>query len=47
MSTARDRILEACGPLTVYRDIAELDANYETSPLAGSDLAAETLATNL
>ena len=39
--------LEACGPLSIYPDIAELDANYETSPLAGSDFAAETLATIL
>jgi HAD superfamily hydrolase (TIGR01509 family) len=38
--------LEVCGPLRIYRDIAELDANYETSPLVRSELA-DTLATNL
>jgi HAD superfamily hydrolase (TIGR01549 family) len=38
--------LEACQPLAIYRDITELDAHYETSPLARSEFA-DTQATNL
>jgi len=31
--------LRACGPLAIYRDVAELNASYDSSPLADEALA--------
>ena len=36
--------LLSCGPLAIYRDVAELDANYDKSPLANVHESTEELA---